>query len=835
MKYKHSILCLAVICAALSCTREPEPLSEGITGNRPDTEVGGPAVIDGWVRIKLQDGAAPLRTGVFTRGEAASGNPDLDRIAATLGATEIRRSFSDGGRFAERRRRYGFHLWYDVRFDEDIPVSRAQDDMASLQGVAHVQPLYRIFPLDNGRGIPAEMVYEPAANRVERPSEVPFDDPYLRFQWHYNNDGSVRRAVVGADINLFEAWKTTAGDPTVIVAITDGGVQWDHPDLAANMWVNEAELNGQPGVDDDGNGYIDDIYGWNTMRPSGEIVPNQHGTHVAGTVGAVNDNGIGVAGVAGGTGKGDGVRLMSCQVIDTEESGDEVEAFLYAADNGAVISQNSWSYASMATVPEDLSDAFDYFIENAGMDDTDGDGINDVQTGPMKGGVLIFAAGNDSSNLSFPASDPRTIAVTAMGPDYTKAGYSNYGVQADIYAPGGADGNDMSYPKEAQVYSTDLGGGYCYLSGTSMACPHVSGVAALIVSHYGVGHPGFTAEDLKERLLRSYRSVSDYVGPVYEGKLGVGLLDAGLIFLENPETAPGGVAAPESTAMKNNAVMSWTVPADGNGLAVAGFEVAYTGKGIGKFEGREDVTGELTFANYTETGEKASFTVTGNYNTDYAFSVVAVDRFGNKSDASSFTLATGDYENEKPRVTERFGNIKIADVGEEHVLRLVLADYFTDPNLEDGDVLSYTVTNRYEDIVRSSIEEGVLVLEPLAKGSANITVLATDLDGEVAQSAMTVIVENGPEAPEEPEEPAAEGFVLYPNPAVDTLHIHIGTTDITASVFVYDAAVRKQIEARVAFDGDGLATLDVSALSPGVYTLVVRGDGEELRGTFVKR
>src|SRR5699024_7322692 len=157
-------------------------------------------------------------------------------------------------------------------------------------------------------------------------------------------------------------------------------------------------------------------------RPTARLFrPNQHGTHVAGTVGAVNNNNIGVAGVAGGTGKGDGVRLMSCQVIDTEESGDEVEAFLYAADNGAVISQNSWSYASMATVPEDLSDAFDYFIENAGMDDTDGDGINDVQTGPMKGGVLIFAAGNDSSNLSFPASDPRTIAVTAMGPDYTKA------------------------------------------------------------------------------------------------------------------------------------------------------------------------------------------------------------------------------------------------------------------------------------------------------------------------------------------------------------------------------------------------------------------------------
>ncbi len=238
--------------AALSCVREPATDSGICPGREPEAVADDGSVISGWIRIKLQEDAAPLKVGVFTRGEADSGNPELDRAAAALGATEIRRSFSDGGRFAERRRRYGFHLWYDIRFDEDVPVSRAQDGISSLPGVAHVQPIYRIVPLDNGRGIPGEMVYRPAAIGAARPSDEPFDDPGLPQQWHYNNEGSIRRAVEGADIDLFEAWNTTAGDPAVIVAIMDGGVQWDHPDLAANMWVNEAELNGMPGVDDDG-------------------------------------------------------------------------------------------------------------------------------------------------------------------------------------------------------------------------------------------------------------------------------------------------------------------------------------------------------------------------------------------------------------------------------------------------------------------------------------------------------------------------------------------------------------------------------------------------------
>jgi serine protease len=124
--------------------------------------------------------------------------------------------------------------------------------------------------------------------------------------------------------------------------------------------------------------------------------------------------------------------------------------------------------------------------------------------------VVCFSAGNSSySHVGNPGDMEEVVGVTAMGPDYKKAGYSNYGSAADLFAPGGASSANPEDPK--QVYSTYINGGYAYLWGTSMACPHVSGVAALIVSYYGVDTPGFTAERCREILLRSFRPVGEYV------------------------------------------------------------------------------------------------------------------------------------------------------------------------------------------------------------------------------------------------------------------------------------------------------------------------------------
>ena len=811
-----------------SCVREPEaPLSDGQIPQgtyAPDDE----GVLKGWVRIKLRDDAQALRVGTFTRGAMESGDPELDRIAASLGATEVRRVFHEGGRFAERRRKFGLHLWYDVKFDDTLPVSRAQAELGSLSAVAHVQPVYTIRMFDAGNTLPEEAVYVPAQRRAERAGAGPFDDPGLPKQWHYNNDGSGTKWVEGSDINLFEAWEVTAGDPSVIVAVTDHGVEYDHPDLAGNMWVNEAELNGTPGVDDDNNGYVDDIYGWNVILDSGTINPGTHGTHVAGTVAAVNNNGIGVCGVAGGTGNGDGARIMSLAIFDSTSAnaGSYPDAYAYAADNGAVISQNSWGYTSGVAMPQDVSDALDYFIANAGVDE------NGNQTGPMKGGLLVFAAGNEGTpSARMPAADPRTLCVTAMCSDYTRPNYANYSDDVDIFAPGGADGNDRNYSDADRVYSTDLDGGYSYKWGTSMACPHVSGIAALVIAHYGVGHPGFTVEECREILLRSYRSVSEYVEPKYDGKLGVGLADAGMIFLEDAGTAPGTVSAPAARAMGRELELAWTVPADGNGLPVAEFRLTYTGRGIGKTEGKApDTSGEVVLRNYTAVAETATYIWTGQYNTEYRFEVSGIDRFGHESEKVSFSHSTGDYENGKPRTQQDFAPVEFENVGEAYALSFDLSEYFTDPNFGDGDMLSYSLINRNEDIVDAAVQEGRLVLLPVGKGTGRVTVTATDLDGEGVQSVLTVTVLNGPE----PAAPA-EGLRLSPNPAGDELGIAAGVRDAEVEVTVYDAAARRVIAGTVALDSRGYGTLNVSALAPGTYTLVLEAPGLSENGSFVKR
>ena len=342
-----------------------------------------------------------------------------------------------------------------------------------------------------------------------------------------------------ADLNIFPAWSVSTGHKDVVVAVVDGGIDYTHPDLAANIWR-------------DGQGAC----GYNFCRHNTEITPSSHGTHVAGTIGAVNNNGIGVCGIAGGDGTpGSGVRLMSCQIFDEpgRDAATIEEIMVWTADHGAVISRNSWTYVpGLPDLSQSGKAAIDYFIKYAGCDE------NGNQTGPMKGGIVIFAAGNDGiSDPVFPGAYEKVVAVASLGIDGRKVAGSNYGSWIDLAALGGHATGDERF----RVFSTTTNGGYGYSAGTSMAAPQVSGIAALAVAAFGVQRPGFTSEKLREILVGSGRKqFTETINPEYAGMLGNGLVDAEYVLFHDTRPDPIDERTIAVSGYRTHAELSWRVP-----------------------------------------------------------------------------------------------------------------------------------------------------------------------------------------------------------------------------------------------------------------------------------
>lgn len=851
-KLFRAALFAGLTVALASCVKENIGQPEG---SKPDADAQlsdypDDVAVKGWVRIKLKPDAKPLRVGAFTRGAVESGNPRIDQIAQELGVTEIRRVFLDGGKFAERRRKYGLHLWYDLKIDENMAVTRAERSIAALANVQVAQPIYRI-KMEDYAIIPDACVYVPAMATAARVAseEMPFDDPDLPKQWHYHNDGSIPGSLAGADINLFEGWKVagTYGDPEVIVAVLDFGIQYDHPDLAANMWVNADEIPDN-GIDDDGNGVVDDIYGANFMvnmngsenkQPTGNIKPGNHGTHVAGTIAAVNGNGVGGGGVAGGSGKGDGVRLMTLQFQDERGSDDipMLEAFAYAADNGAVIANCSWT-VSQNSMGQDTSDGIQYFIDCAGTDEYG------VQTGPMKGGLVVCAAGNTGTDkVYYPAKDPRTVAVASMTPFYEVADYSEYGESIDLLAPGGANSN--TEPNSAlYVYSTLPNGEYGYMSGTSMAAPHVSGVAALILSKYkGMG---FTAADLRQRLEGSVRPIGDYMDPKYSGKIGNGLVDVALMDLEVPTEGPAGITDLRADSTPASVTISFPVPLDANGMPVVKFNLEYA-------EVVNGVAGEMTameLSNNYSAGERFVYVFQGKSETAYDFRINAVDRYGNATEYVEFSATTAIYENHAPELTREFADvvIEVEDEAElaQYVKKYILNTYFKEPDTQYGDAITYSCRVSDETVVAAELLNGLtLQVTPLKAGTCTVTAIATDKRGASTEAPIyfTIKAPTEPEDPEDPDTPEVtlrDGLNIYPNPVDDRMTLTVQGKLVAGSVVTvewYDAAARKVLAVNgKRLDGTGSVVIDeVAGLAPGVYTVRVRLGDNRYTTTMLKR
>ena len=539
--------------------------------------------------ILAQAQLSKTRSGKATR----SGIPSTDEVLAILGSYSFERVFPVDANTEARTRQAGLHLWYTVKFDKGTDLKAAAERLKQLGEISKVQTngrIKRAYSTDTKRIYLSDKALQQKATRAAAEGEP--NDPGFAYQWHYRNLGAGNYgfenlndnnagAEAGCDVNALEAWKTCSGDPSIIVAVLDEGVMYTHPDLAPNMWCKPGETTQGAKTDADGNGYEGDLHGYNFVEDSGNISwsdanDSGHGSHVAGTIAAANNNGIGVCGVAGGDGTTDsGGKIMSCQVFSGQNSvtlAGEARAIKYAADNGAVNIQCSWGYTSSESselqgyVPGPATEkewaetyplekeALDYFINNAGS-----------PNGVIDGGIPVFAAGNEyAPNPAFPGAYSKCVCVASLAAAYTPACYTDYGQLVTLSAPGGAleyygkigEAEDEYWAETAEqkgaVLSTMIKNGkpaYGYMEGTSMACPHVSGVAALGLSYAAKQHRHYRAADFIALMKKSVKDLdSHYAGGAtktyymnhttvgaspetvelgkYIGKMGTGLIDA---------------------------------------------------------------------------------------------------------------------------------------------------------------------------------------------------------------------------------------------------------------------------------------------------------------------
>lgn len=608
---KHCLAALLLAAVTLSCTRENIIMSE----QEPSVEqeiLGSDIFISGEARVYLSEEMAAMLEESVDEGTIATKSPGLNQAIDELGIIEMKRLFPHAGEYELRTRREGLHRWYVVRYSAEVPVTKAQISLEDIDGVE---------------------IFEPVRNiKIHDFNDLSSD------LWGLNNTTKP-----GFDINVKPVWTNfTTGNPDVIVSVVDNGVDLTHEDLYANCLAS-------------GN--------YNAVDDNSVILAGAHGTHVAGTIAAVSNNGKGIAGVAGGDKANgqSGVKIMSCQIFkDTNNGtvfGNSAAAIKWGADHGAVISQNSWGYtfdqdgdgkltgdelkrALAAKIQASDKAAVDYFIKYAGCDNAG----NQLSTSPMKGGVVIFAAGNDAITNGAPAEYEGVIAVGSVSSDGTRSSFSNYGDWVDICAPGSG------------ILSTTPGNTYQKMNGTSMACPHVSGVAALIVSYYG--GPGFTNDMLKKRLLES--SNKSIISQAYQ--IG-GLVDAYGAMVYGNDKTPAGVTDLEVSGRGNNLDLTWTIPADEDGKAAYGFLVLYDtdeNKVLNADEKDYSKVNYVTYAPDMAAGQKAAFTISRlEFEMKYYVKVIAYS-YGRNYSASSEMKSASTTGNNAPKINLRYeGDLSI--------------------------------------------------------------------------------------------------------------------------------------------------------------------------------
>ena len=412
----------------------------------------------GKIVVKFKEGFVPQHSP-----DNLSGNADLDALLISEGLKSKKQLFSH----LKKQDNRGLSRVFEFNLDDETDVQTLANLISKIDAVEYAEP--RIIRTFEGSGS--------SANPGYRIDALP-NDPFYSLQWYLPS------------ISAPPAWDYSKGDPSVIIAIVDNGVERAHPDLASRMWVNSDETPGN-GVDDDGNGFIDDFYGWdfaladNDPKPDYDSTGMTHGTHVSGIAAASMDNGKGIAGVA------PLCKIMAVKAGSGNAITNGAEGITYAYENGAKVINLSWGGYFSSSLEEDAI-------------------INAINLGIL----VVAAAGNDNSNEPhYPSSYAQVLSVASINSDSKKTSWSNYGETIDLCAPGNI------------IYSTivlESGvSSYAYLSGTSMASPVVAGVAGLVFAANPTWHQGKVAV----KILNSGDYIYD-VNPQYAGELGFGKVNA---------------------------------------------------------------------------------------------------------------------------------------------------------------------------------------------------------------------------------------------------------------------------------------------------------------------
>lgn len=330
------------------------------------------------------------------------------------------------------------------------------------------------------------------------------NDEHFSSQWSLDNTGQ-DRGIAGCDISAHDAWKIKTR-ANVIIAVIDTGIYYDHEDLEANIWKNSSEIVDN-GIDDDRNGYIDDYRGWNFSEGDNDTSDYLgHGTNCAGVIGAIGNNSLGIAGICWDA------KVMPVRIFPNAYADICAQAIIYAVDNGAKILSCSWGGYNKSNI---IKDAIAYANN--------------------KGAIVLFAAGNnDSSEPFYPAYYEDVVAVAATDNRDSKATFSNFGSWVDVCAPG------------QNIYSTINNGSYGAMSGTSMSCPMVSGVAGLVMSEY----PDLSAQDVRGLIENNADSIDEH-NPDFQGMLGKGRVNA-FASLANNAASSGSSGDPGEETSDNN-------------------------------------------------------------------------------------------------------------------------------------------------------------------------------------------------------------------------------------------------------------------------------------------